>query len=140
MASVPEHEPLRIGAATVVVLADGATTGGAYALFEVTAPAGATAPRRTHAHEDLSIHVLEGVLDVDVDGRRLAVRPGTSVALPRGVPHSAVVASPRARVLVTCAPAGSERLARLLADPGGSPPPGGDDLAALLAMAGVQPL
>jgi quercetin dioxygenase-like cupin family protein len=140
MASVPLHEPLRIGAATVAVLADGAATSGAYALFEVSAPAGATAPRRTHAHEDLAIHVQEGVLDVELDGRRLVARPGTSVMLPRGVPHSAVVVSPRARVLVTCTPAGSERLVRVLADDRGGPPPGGDDLAALLAMAGVQPL
>jgi quercetin dioxygenase-like cupin family protein len=140
MASVSEHEPLRIGAATAVVLADGAATGGAYTQFEISAPAGTIAPRRTHAFEDLGIHVLEGVLDVELDGRRLAVRPGTSVMLPRGLPHSAVVVSPQARVLVTCTPAGLERLGRVLADGEGEPPPVGDDLAALLAMAGVQPL
>jgi hypothetical protein len=43
-------------------------------------------------------------------------------------------------VLVTCTPAGAERLARVLADGEGGPAPSGDDLAALLAMAGVQPL
>ncbi len=132
--------PLRLGAAAVQILADGEATAGAYALLEVTAPGGARAPRRVHRREDLGVQVLEGVVEFEIDGRRRLGRPGTHVLLARGVPHAATVRSPSARVLVVCTPAGVERLVRALADEAGGPPPEGDDLDALLAMAGVQAL
>ncbi len=128
MSRVPETQ-------VAVVAADDA-----YTLLEIRATAGASLSRRTHAREDLTIHVVDGVIALDADGAPPALRPGAVHVVPRGTPFAASVASPAARVLVVAVPGGIERLARMVADDPGGPAPDPDDVAALLAMAGVQPL
>ena len=127
---------LHVAGAEVAVI----TAEGAYTLLELRAPGGAALARRTHAHEDLTVHVLEGAVALDLDGEPRTLTPGAQAVIPRGTPFAGSAAPPGARLLVVAVPGGIERLVRVIADPDGGPLPDGDDLAALLAMAGVQPL
>jgi quercetin dioxygenase-like cupin family protein len=142
---MPPPELLQHDGQLVRIVADGDASEGAYALLEVRAPFGAGLPHHVHQHEDETVHVLDGRLDVTVDGRTQLVGPGGSVRLPRGVPHRVLAASAEARFLVVCVPAGLEAFVRATGDrvgPGATPSGArlalDDDLAALLAVAGLR--
>ncbi|HEY6016144.1 MAG TPA: cupin domain-containing protein [Gaiellaceae bacterium] len=64
----------------------------------------------THADHTDSFYVLEGELDVFVEGETVRVGPGTFVAAPRGVSHGFKVpaGSGRVRFLNIHAPGGFE--------------------------------
>ena len=47
---------------------------------------GAAMPVHTHPHEQIS-SVVEGRFELDLDGERRAVDPGTPVVIPSGTPH-----------------------------------------------------
>ena len=49
-------------------------------------------------------HVLEGALELDLEGGRRVVEAGTSVVVPPGVPHTFRAAAPRVRYLNVHAP------------------------------------
>jgi quercetin dioxygenase-like cupin family protein len=116
----------------VDVVVDGQATGGAYALLDVRAPAGSALPRHVQRAEDGVLHVLAGEVEVVLDGVRTVHGAGAHVVLPRGVPRHVTVLDD-ARLLCLGMPAGVERLASVL----GEPPLADDDVAALLAAAGV---
>jgi quercetin dioxygenase-like cupin family protein len=116
----------------VDVIVDGDATGGAYSLLEVRAPAGATLPRHVQRTDDAVLHVLDGEVELVVDGMPTLLRRGAHAVLPHGVPRQVTVRTD-ARMLLMGTPAGIERLATVLGDP----PLGDDDVAALLAAAGV---
>ena len=52
------------------------------------ASAGAELPLHDHPHE-MVVNVLEGELELTVDGETRSVRPGEIVVIPGGVPHQA---------------------------------------------------
>ena len=54
----------------------------------VFAPGFPGPPVHLHAHQEESYHVLSGVLDVFLDGRWRELRPGESLTVPAGVPHT----------------------------------------------------
>jgi quercetin dioxygenase-like cupin family protein len=92
----------------VAVLVAGEETGDRFALIETVEEPGAEAPRHIHHREDEALYVLEGSLDVWIASRWVEVPAGAAVFLPRGVEHTFVVATERARVLALVAPAGLE--------------------------------
>jgi quercetin dioxygenase-like cupin family protein len=116
----------------VDVMAAGAATGGAYALLDVRAAAGAAlAPHVALRHEDLLL-VLEGELEVETrDGVRV-LGAGEHVSLARRAPRRFRAVSD-VHVLVLTVPAGLDELADLVSASLDS-----DDLAALLAAAGIS--
>ncbi len=57
-------------------------------------PQGFSPPRHVHTREDEVFLVLDGDVCFDVDGERRAAGPGTTVYMPRGVPHSFRIQSP----------------------------------------------
>ncbi len=126
------------GVATRVVV-DGSGTDGTYALLELRAPAGSGAPLHLHEREDQLLVVLAGTLDVLVDGERTEVVAGSCHKLPRGVPHAYVAGPQGALFLSLCTPSGFEDLI-LAALPEGDAAPDPDDVAALMAAAGVRSL
>src|SRR5690242_10430486 len=65
----------------------GAQTGGQFCMVESVMPPGYMTPPHVHANEDEGFLILEGELDVIVDGKRNRVRAGESLFAPRGVPH-----------------------------------------------------
>jgi quercetin dioxygenase-like cupin family protein len=109
----------------------GEDTGGAYALIEQVNPPGAGVPLHVHENEDEMFHVTRGELEFTLDGKPLAAGAGTTVYLPRRVPHAfKVVGQAEARVLVLLSPSGLERMFRELAQL----PPGPPEMARVVAI------
>jgi quercetin dioxygenase-like cupin family protein len=119
----------------VDVVVDAHTSGGAYALLDVRAAAGAAVARHVGADEEVSVHLLSGRVALRVGREERVLEAGAHALLPRGVPRAARVEAD-SRLLLLFVPAGPERLAPLLDDP----PADADDVAALLAAAGFSRL
>lgn len=100
--SISAHEPRG------VVLVGGEETGGRFALVETLGERGTGLPRHLHHWEDETIYVLEGALDVWVEGGWVEVPAGAAVFLARGVEHASCVKAAKARALVFLTPAGFE--------------------------------
>src|SRR3954453_19003003 len=70
------------------------TTGGAMSVLRATLSVGFGPRRHIHSREDEFFLVVEGDVLFDLDGDRRVAGPGTSVCMPRGVPHTFRVQSP----------------------------------------------
>ncbi|MFI9404333.1 cupin domain-containing protein [Nocardia sp. NPDC052316] len=88
------------------------TTGGVLSLAEVVVAKGDEPPVHLHSREDELCFVLEGELTVHRGLARIHAGPGTSVWLPRGIPHGFAVHTATARVLHHYTPAGVEKAHR----------------------------
>ena len=98
-----------------------------------------------HHNEDETFYILEGELTAVVGDERIDLSAGDYLFAPRGVAHSYVVRSERARMLATISPAGLEQLFLSLGAPvtGAEPPTGAvmppmDELVRLFAAYGVE--
>jgi quercetin dioxygenase-like cupin family protein len=101
---------------------DGSHTNGAFALIEQNNQPGTTVPEHFHTQEDEIFYVLEGEMEFTVAKEKIVATAGTTVFLPRGVPHSFRVAGNGARALIMLQPAGTEKMFRELhALPPGEP-------------------
>jgi quercetin dioxygenase-like cupin family protein len=92
-------------------------TDGKLSVFQATMPEGFSPPRHIHTREDEVFLVLEGETWFDIDGERQLAGPGTSVYMPRGVPHTFRVKSPVALMLGIMSPGAFEQLFRNLGVP-----------------------
>ena len=82
---------------------------GIVGVFECTVPAGEGPPLHRHRNEDEVVHVIEGDYEFWLDGKISRAGPGSSVFLPRGVPHSfRVIGSTPGRNLAIATPGGFE--------------------------------
>lgn len=106
-------------------------TGGRLSVFRCTAPQGFGPARHVHTREDEVFHVLAGEVCFEVDGRRFVAGPGTSVWMPRGVPHGFCIESQAATMLGIITPGGYEHLFRDLGVPAGARALPGTDAPAL---------
>jgi quercetin dioxygenase-like cupin family protein len=120
-----------------LVKATGAQTGGAYGLVEQVLPAGSGSPYHVHHAEDETFYILEGEASFISEGRLVKAAAGSSIFLPRDIPHGFRVDRP-SRLLILTTPAGFEQFlieagqpARELALPPAEPP----DLQRLVAVA-----
>jgi mannose-6-phosphate isomerase-like protein (cupin superfamily) len=114
-------------------------TGGKLSVFLATLVGSFSPPRHVHTREDEVFLVLDGGVTFELDGRRLLAGPGTSVFVPRGVPHTFRIDSPVARLLGVIAPGDFEQLFRNLSVPAGAralPEPGAVPLDIPAVMAG----
>ena len=93
---------------------DGSQTGGAFSLIEQCYRPGAGVPIHFHTQEDAVFYIMEGHIDFVVGERHISADAGTTVLLPRGVPHSSRAGERGARALVTLFPAGGEKMFREL--------------------------
>jgi len=91
-----------------------------FALIEFLFPHHTSPPLHTHP-QDESMIVLEGQLTVRAGDRVFELERGAAAAIPMGVPHSFVVNSDMARVLVLSTPAGIERFVRAGGTPAEAP-------------------
>jgi quercetin dioxygenase-like cupin family protein len=128
-----------LGALSQVRLS-GEETGGAFSLTDNLTRRGNGSPVHVHDHEDETLLVLEGELQVFVGEEEHTAGPGTVAVLPRRLRHAYVVTSATARFLTLHAPAGFEQFAaevgetaRTLTMP--PPPAGPPDVAALAQVA-----
>lgn len=98
------------------VLAHGQATDGAYTVVEMSFAPGYRVPPHIHANEDEATFVLQGELDVMLDGQRSTVGPGQFVLKPKGKVHAMENAgSESARFLEIYTPGGLENYFRDLA-------------------------
>lgn len=77
-----------------------AETGSAYGITEQWVTAASNPPLHRHGGEDEAFYVLEGEVEVEVDGAVSTATPGTLAFVPRGAVHTYRVVSPTARLLV----------------------------------------
>ncbi len=112
-----ESEPIWYGNGLFEFLVPNDATGGAMSVFRATMPEGFSPPRHIHTREDEVFLVLEGEAHFDLDGERILAGPGTSVFMPRGVPHTFRVASTAAVMLGIMTPGAFEELFRSLGIP-----------------------
>jgi quercetin dioxygenase-like cupin family protein len=97
--------PLNVVGEPTLVKVGPADTGGALALFHLTAPPMSGPPLHVHSREDEVFYVLDGELVFEMDGRRETIGAGGSVFLPRGVTHRYQNFTARdARVLLVVTP------------------------------------
>ena len=85
--------------ALVVTKADYTETGGAYYLMEHLFTAASNPPTHIHVDEEEAFYVIDGELEIEVDGVTTVARPGSFVLAPSGLPHAFRVMSDTARVL-----------------------------------------
>ena len=109
-----DGEPRWYGNSLFEFLVPASASGGAVSVFRATMPEGFGPPRHIHTREDEVFLVLAGEVLFDIDGRILRTGPGTTVFMPRGVPHTFRVQSPTAVMLGVMTPGGFEELFRNL--------------------------
>jgi quercetin dioxygenase-like cupin family protein len=109
-----------------------ADTDGAYSVVEIHSLPGDSTPMHVHQNEEEHIFVLEGTARVARGDETFDAPAGTTVALPRHVPHAwGNATNSMLRMIVTCWPGGIEAILTLIAR-------GGDiDVKALGAKFGV---
>ena len=112
-----ESEPRWYGNGLFEFLVPNDATGGRMTVFRATMPEGFSPPRHVHTREDEVFLVLEGEARFDLDGEQIVAGPGTSVFMPRGVPHTFRVLSPVAVMLGIMTPGAFEALFRNLGVP-----------------------
>jgi len=84
----------------VTTKASAAETGGHFSLTEHLVTAAANPPMHAHTDEEESMYVLDGELEVEVDGTVTVVGTGAFALIPRGSVHTYRVLTPTARLLV----------------------------------------
>jgi len=129
----------------VTVKAGPDETGHAFAQIETDDPRGGGPPRHLHHNEDETFYILEGEVTALVGEERIDLSAGDYLFAPRGIAHSYVVRSERARMFVTLSPASVEELFVSLGVPvtGAEPPtdavmPPMDELVRLFADYGCE--
>ena len=99
-----------------IVRAASEQTTDAYSLVEMRSGKGNQPPLHSHDRDDEGFYVLEGEVRVHVGPDTLCLGPGQCAVAPRGVPHTYVVESERARWLVS-SNGGFDRFVRELGEP-----------------------
>lgn len=122
------------------LLATTEDTGGTYALWETTAMPGLPGPPpHVHHNEDEAFYVLEGEIELFVDGAVSTAGPGAFVNIPRGTLHTFKNAGATpARMLGMVAPGGFEGFFEEVGEPAtdpSKPPEGPPDVEKVLATA-----
>jgi quercetin dioxygenase-like cupin family protein len=112
-----QGEPYWFGSNLFEFLVPSDATGGRLSVFRCSAPRGFGPPRHIHTREDEVFHVLDGDVSFELDGRRQAAGPGTTVWMPRGVPHGFRIESETATLLGIITPGDYEHLFRSLGSP-----------------------
>ena len=91
---------------TMRVLASSADTGGAFEVFELTGPRDSGPPPHAHPWTE-SYSLIEGTVDVFIDGKTFSGVPGCFVQIPPGIFHSYRITSDRAKVILVTSPGGA---------------------------------
>ena len=110
-----------------------AESNGAYSVVEILSQPGDSTPMHVHQHEDEHFLILEGTARVVRGDETFDAPAGTTLALPRHIPHAWGNASNATlRMVVTCWPGGCEAILPLIARGGAI------DVNALGAKFGVR--
>ena len=141
-----EGEALWFLGGLVTIKASSQATGGGVTVTENLARQGFGSPLHVHQREDEWFYVTEGSLTFWVGGRVIDAPAGSFVYGPRGIPHTFVVTSERARFLLVTEPAGLDNFIRALAQeaetltipPAPTTPPDVERMTAVAAEYGID--
>ena len=100
--------PFSAGVARYTQKLTGAQTDGRLFQMLVTELRGAAPPLHIHRDADETFYILEGEITFYAAGAEIAATASDFMFVPRGCPHTFLVRSERARILVTFGPAGIE--------------------------------
>lgn len=120
-----------------IVKLSGQQTGGAFALIEETVPAGRSSPYHLHHKEDETFYVIEGELSFYSGTNKFKGTPGSTVFLPRKIPHGFRADTP-SRILILTTPAGFDQFVTEAGEPATElkiPAPREPDFAVLTQLA-----
>ena len=92
----------------VTVKLAGEETDGSYTLVEVRVASEFTLPLHVHRNHAETFFILEGELDFRLGDRRFQATAGSTIHVPAGVPHAAVVTDATPQMLMMYCPAGFE--------------------------------
>jgi quercetin dioxygenase-like cupin family protein len=81
---------------------------GAFFLYEDELTEGKMTPWHCHPDTEEAIYILEGELDVNIDGDERRISAGALWLAPRGIAHAFSVLSPTARLLSFQAPGAAQ--------------------------------
>lgn len=85
-------------------------SGGIVGIFHAEVPPGGGPPIHIHHNEDEVIHVTHGEYEMWLDGATCRLKPGQSIFLPRGVPHTfRIVSQTPGRNVAVLTPGGFEQ-------------------------------
>lgn len=114
-------------------------TANAFCLVEMVSPVGTGSPLHVHRNEDETFFVLDGQLEFISGAERIHCGLGSSIFLPRDIPHGfRVVGDSPAKYLVFATPGGFDRFVMEAGQPATSmtlPVPTSLDLDKLVALA-----
>ena len=79
-------------------------TGGAFFLFEDTMVKDKMTPLHLHPEAHEITYVIDGEIELQVDGQRSRVRSGGMSFVPRGIAHAFIVVSAEARLIAIQSP------------------------------------
>jgi mannose-6-phosphate isomerase-like protein (cupin superfamily) len=106
-------EPLRLLGETIFVKVSADDTAGAFEVAEEITPPQGGPPLHLHKREDEWLYVIDGKFLFEMNGGRIEASAGSSVFVPRGVPHTFQnIGNSPGRLLGVVAPAGIERFFR----------------------------
>ncbi|HEX8833456.1 MAG TPA: cupin domain-containing protein [Abditibacteriaceae bacterium] len=109
----------------------GKDTGGLFSLVEQTNPPGVGIPLHLHKNEDELFHIIEGSMEFKVGGETTVATAGTTVFLPRNVPHEFMtVGDVPVKTMVMVFPSGAEEMFEELH----ALPPGPPDMPRVLGI------
>lgn len=93
------------------IKATAADSGGRLSLVEVTCAPGYKGVRHLHRKEDEGFWIIEGLLDLEVGGKHIALGAGDYASGPRDVPHCFAGVGPAGcRALIILTPGGFENM------------------------------
>jgi quercetin dioxygenase-like cupin family protein len=108
-----QNETIAFAGTLVDILVAGEETGRQFSLLRITNPPGVWTPPHRHLHEEETIFVLSGQVQVEAAGETRLLSAGEVVILPRGQAHRLGNAGPEtAQALVFCTPSGFEQFVR----------------------------
>jgi mannose-6-phosphate isomerase-like protein (cupin superfamily) len=122
-------------------------TGSAYSLTEHLVTAASNPPMHVQIDEDEAFYILDGEIEIEVDGTTVVATPGTFALVARGSAHTFRVRTDTARMLVICSGKQTDNLEdffvamgrpateSVLPEPS---PPDVDRLVALCARTGIE--
>lgn len=112
---------------------------GTIGMFESAVRAGEGPPIHVHHNEDEVIHVLEGRYQFWLDGVTTEAGPGSSIFLPRGVPHTfRVIGAEPGRNIAVLTPGGFESFFEQVSSEALNIPQDMERIAAIAAGYGLE--
>lgn len=129
----------------------GSSTGDALAVLEHTGHRGYNSPMHRHTRDDETFVVLDGQVELTVDGEHHVAEAGSAIWLARQSLHGFVVASAGAKFLTLHTPAGFDRFTveagaparvdegeRAIHQPDSIVPPSPEELTRIAATYGIE--